>query len=207
MTSSLARRERLALCALALELGGDAPTKCEGWDVKDLVVHLLVRERSPIGALGMFVPPLAPLHARATSRLEREALESLVSRLRSPSGTLFALPGVEQALNTLEYFVHHEDVRRAQPGWQPRELSAADESLLWGHLKVAGRGLVMGAGLPVEIVRSDDGRRATLRGGADPVVLEGLPSELALRLYGRPAVGVEVSGPPAAVARFEDPAA
>ena len=34
----------------------------------------------------------------------------------------FALPGVDKLLNTTEYVVHHEDVRRAQPGWEPRAL-------------------------------------------------------------------------------------
>ena len=40
MSTSLARRERDALCDLALLLGPDAPTLCEGWDARDLVTHL-----------------------------------------------------------------------------------------------------------------------------------------------------------------------
>ena len=39
----LSRSERAALCNSALEAGESAPTLCGGWDVKDLVVHLLVR--------------------------------------------------------------------------------------------------------------------------------------------------------------------
>ncbi len=54
----LARSERAALCDLALQVGADRPTLCEGWTVKDLVVHLLVREGSP-AAVGIVVPPLA----------------------------------------------------------------------------------------------------------------------------------------------------
>ena len=41
----LARTERAALCNTALDLGADSPTLCEGWTVKDLVIHLLIRER------------------------------------------------------------------------------------------------------------------------------------------------------------------
>jgi hypothetical protein len=55
MSASLARRERADLCDLALVLGEDAPTLCGGWDAKDLVTHLLVRERRPIGASGIMV--------------------------------------------------------------------------------------------------------------------------------------------------------
>ena len=48
----LARRERAALCDLALVLGEDAPTLCGAWTAKDLVAHLLVRERSPLAVSG-----------------------------------------------------------------------------------------------------------------------------------------------------------
>ena len=46
----MARTERDALCDLALQLGESEPTLCGDWSVKDLVVHLLVRERSPAAA-------------------------------------------------------------------------------------------------------------------------------------------------------------
>ena len=48
MTPPLARRERHELCDLALTVGEDAPTLCGDWIVKDLVVHLLVRENRPM---------------------------------------------------------------------------------------------------------------------------------------------------------------
>ena len=40
------------------------------------------------------------------------------------------LPGLGNLVNAGEYAIHHEDVRRAQPGWQPRRLAAADEVVL-----------------------------------------------------------------------------
>ena len=44
---NLAKSERAALADLFVTLGPDQPTLCEGWDTKDLLVHLLVRERRP----------------------------------------------------------------------------------------------------------------------------------------------------------------
>ena len=112
---SLARRERHDLCDLALQLGADAPTLCGDWDAKDLVAHLIVRESSPLGAAGIAVPLLAGLAEREMARVARRDFEVLVERLRDPGLTPYALPAVERVFNTLEYFVHHEDLRRAQP--------------------------------------------------------------------------------------------
>ncbi len=195
-TPSLARRERRDLCDLALALGEDAPTLCGDWTAKELVTHLLVREHSPLGAAGIAVPLLSGLTDREMTRVGRKDFTVLVEKLRTPGLTPYALPAAERLLNTLEYFVHHEDLRRAQPGWAPRELDPRDESRLWSAIKVAGRGLVRPAGVPVRIRRSDTGAEAALRHGSDPVVASGLPSELVLLLFGRDQVrGLELEGP------------
>jgi uncharacterized protein (TIGR03085 family) len=109
---------------------------------------------------------------------------------------------VEQVWSTTEFFVHHEDLRRAQPGWAPRQLSDADEATLWSFLRVVGRGLTRFAGVPVRIEWDD--HAADLRGGdGDPVVVSGPPSELALMLHGRTGVAqVKYDGPDDAVARL-----
>lgn len=201
---SLARRERHALCDLALVLGEDAPTLCGGWDAKQLVVHLLVREYSPIGAAGIVVPPLEPLTEREMARVGRKDFGVLVERLRRRGPTPLSLPLVDEAFNTLEYFVHHEDLRRAQPDWAPRDLSQDDEDTLWRSLRVYGPGLVRPVGCPVKVRRTDTGRTVTLRRGSDPVVLSGAPSEIALHLFGRDRVrGLEFAGPADRVARLK----
>lgn len=201
-TLPLARRERLALCDLALAVGEDAPTLCEGWDAKDLVVHLLVREYSPAG-IGIVVPPLAKVTEWEMGRLARRDFGVLVERLRRRGPTPFSLPPVERLLNTLEYVVHHEDLRRAQPGWTARELEAADEDTLWRHLATTGRGLVRPAGVPVVLERTDTGATRTLRRGAQPVRVAGRPLELVLFLFGRTGVAdVAVTGTDDGVARL-----
>jgi uncharacterized protein (TIGR03085 family) len=199
--TSFARRERHALCDTALLAGPDAPTLCPPWDVKALVCHLLVRERNPVAAAGIVVSPLAGLTERAMERLGRTDFGVLVERFRSPWVVPFAVPGVEQVWNTLEFFVHHEDIRRAQAGWAPRLLPESDEQTLWSYLKVAGRGLARPAGVPLRMEWAD--QVATLRGGHDPVVLRGAPSEIALVLQGRARVAdLTYDGPPDAVERL-----
>ena len=200
----LARRERLALCDLVLAVGEDAPTLCGEWTAKDLVVHLLVREYDPVAAAGLVVPPLARVTELQMARKGRQDFAVLVERLRRRGPTLFSLRPVDKVLNTLEYYVHHEDVRRAQPGWTPRDLPLEDEDAIWSALKVYGRGLVRPAGVPARIRRTDTGASSVLRRGSDPVVLSGLPSELALALFGRQAQtrGVSAEGPEDWVSRL-----
>lgn len=200
---SLARRERRALCDTALAVGEDAPTLCGDWDAKELVAHLLVRERSPLAALGIAVPPLAAAADRAMARQARRDFSVLVERVRRPGPIPGVAPVVEPLLNTLEFFVHHEDLRRAQPGWEPRDLDAADLDALWRGLRLAGRGLVRQAGVPLRARRTDTGDTITLRPGDDPVVVSGPPAEVVLRLHGRRQVrDVEAEGPEGALAQL-----
>jgi uncharacterized protein (TIGR03085 family) len=200
MSATLARRERADLCDLALVLGEDAPTLCGGWDAKDLVTHLLVRERRPIGASGIMVGALSGLTDRSMARYRRQDFGVLVEKLRSPGLSLYAVPAVDRAANTLEYLVHLEDLRRGQPDWQPRELAPADLDELWKNLS---RGAAfLGRSLPVPTVfrRSDSGAEATMRKGSDPVTVTGPVVELVLFLFGRQAVlELDLTGPDDAV--------
>jgi uncharacterized protein (TIGR03085 family) len=180
----LARRERDALCDTALVLGEDAPTLCDPWTAKDLVCHLLVRERSPLSGIGM-IPPLSGLPEWGMSRLARQDFRVLVERLRGHGLTPMAIPPVDKLLNTVEFFVHHEDLRRAQEGWEPRELAQADRDELWRAVKGYGGRLVKDAAVPVRARRTDTGATTTLRKGDDPVVVSGPPTEVLFFLFGR----------------------
>ncbi len=123
----MAQRERTALCDTALQVGEDQPTLCGEWTVKDLVVHLLVREGSPAAA-GIFLSPLAGLtDAGVAAGSRRRDFAVLVEKLRSgPPRATRRTPSRSstRSLNTLEFFVHHEDIRRAQPGWTAAATSA-----------------------------------------------------------------------------------
>ncbi len=202
MSRTLARRERHDLCDLALALGPDAPTLCGEWTTRELLAHLFVREHRPVSAVGIFVPPLERLTDAAMDRAARRDYPELVAAVASPGLTPFALKPVEVVVNTLEYLVHHEDVRRAQPAWEPRTLDPVDLDAAWRAIKVAGRGLVRPAGVPVSIRRTDTDDRATLRGGEPSVTVSGPVVELVLFLYGRDQVrDLTFDGPDELVAR------
>jgi uncharacterized protein (TIGR03085 family) len=110
--------ERRALCALLDKTGPDAPTLCEGWTTGDLAAHLVLRERRPDAAAGVAGGPLAGYTARVQQRLkDRIPFADLVRMIRSgpPRLSVMALPGVDERANSVEYFVHHEDIRRGAP--------------------------------------------------------------------------------------------
>ena len=199
--TSLARRERHALCDLALELGEDAPTLSGEWTAKDLLVHLVVREYSPVGAAGIAIGPLEKVTELDMKRVGRKDFGSLVGKVRGRGLTFYSLPVVDQLANTLEDFVHHEDLRRAQPDWQARSLDPADEDALWRAIRVAAPGLTRKAGVPLRIRRTDTGDGQTVRPGSDPVEVAGPVSEVVLFIFGRDQVrGLSVEGPPERVA-------
>ena len=204
MSLSLARRERHALCDLALALGPDAPTLCGEWTAEDLVAHLLVRENRPLGAMGIAIGALSGLTEKAMAAQRRRPFPAMVARLRKPRLSVYTLPVAEELLNTLEYVVHHEDLRRAQPDWEPRSLSEDDEDELWRLVKRSGPLLMRKAGVPVVVRRSDrPGKSSTIRSGDDPVVITGKPSELALVMFGRDRLAdVTFDGPPESVGRL-----
>lgn len=197
-----ARAERNALCDLFLEVGPDAPTLCEGWLAKDLAGHLVIREgRNPIASFGIFVPPLQGASEKA--RLKQAALPwpELVEKVRTgpPSGSMMRPAKLDGAINTVEYFVHHEDVRRGRPGWEPRALPSDFDEALWDKLPQFGKRLAGKA--PVGLVlRTPDGRTLTVKEGTPSVTLVGAPGELVMHLFGRSESRVESEGDPADVA-------
>ncbi len=203
----MAQVERQGLCDDSLLVGQDAPTLSGDWTVKDLVVHLLIREGHPAAA-GIVVPQLSRVLDLASRRLARTEFTVLVERLRQgpPIYSPMALPRVDALANTIEFFVHHEDIRRAQPGWEPRELSPGKENLLWKMASTAGRGSVRSSTVGVTLQRSDTDADPVVLKKADPqVIVTGLPSELVLFVMGRTAQArVELHGPEPAVQALKD---
>src|SRR5262249_34737116 len=124
------------LADLLIHVGPDAPTLCEGWTARDLAAHLVVRANRPDAAAGIVVPRLAGHTRRVQDRVAARDWTGLVERVRRRPW--WAVLG-EEAVNRTEYFIHHEDVRRAQPGWQPRELTPEFERALWQRVRTLAR--------------------------------------------------------------------
>ncbi|NUR08196.1 MAG: TIGR03085 family protein [Nocardioidaceae bacterium] len=200
----MAQRERAALCDSALQAGPEAPTLCEGWDVRDLLAHLLVRERSLL-AVGIAVPALSGLTEREMGRVAKREFATLVGQVRGgpPTLSIYGAPRMDRLLNTLEYLVHHEDIRRAQPGWTARTLPDADEKLVWAMARSAGKRLARSAPVAVRIENVVTGSSVRLSDGEGEVTVRGRPSEVTLFLFGRKThADVELLGADADVARL-----
>jgi uncharacterized protein (TIGR03085 family) len=193
------RSERNALCDLFTRVGPSAPTLCEGWTTTDLATHLVVRERRPVAALGLVLAPFAAsLHKAMTETAATNSYEKLVAQVRSGPPSL--LRPFDGAMNTAEYFIHHEDVRRGAGDTTPRPTAetAEIEEALWRSLGRGSRKVLGATGL--DLIHSD-GRIAHVRPGPLVATLTGRPGELTLYLAGRKdAAQVKLGGPPDAVA-------
>jgi uncharacterized protein (TIGR03085 family) len=187
VTEPLAARERAALADLLDELGPDAPTCCAGWDTAHLAAHLAVRDRRPDALPGFGLEQLAAGLGAWSHRLEDRLRSTtpfgdLVARVRSgaPVWSPMAWPPLAQAVDTVEFAVHHEDVRRARPGWSPRPLPRGDQDRLWGAVRLFARRHPGGL-----VLRRTDSPGVEHRVGRGTATLAGEPLELLLWLTGR----------------------
>ncbi|WP_175557350.1 TIGR03085 family metal-binding protein [Raineyella antarctica] len=196
-TSTLAQRERHAMADLMLEVGPDAPTLCKGWTAYDLAAHLWVREADPVGAVGIAVPPLAGVtEARIAKAKKQHPFAELVGMVRSgPPKVSWARP-MDAVANTLEYLVHHEDVRRgADASIAAREMSAEDDAEIMDRLRQVAMLQLGRRGVRTVLVDAKTGRKVEA-GQGGVVTVTGTPTELALYAFGREAAAhVEVLGP------------
>ena len=192
---NLARSERTALCALLEERGPLAPTLCEGWATSDLAAHLFIRENRPWYGAGILIKPLAGLTERGMSEAKRRlGYGGLVDRVRSgPPGPLKALDG---QVNLVEFYVHHEDVRRAGPEPASPRSEPALQAALWQQLKRSAWLLARRLRTAGLVLEAPGYGSVTARRSTPQVTMTGAPGELLLYLYGRRDVAeVELDGP------------
>lgn len=194
--------EREQLCDLLDELGPQASTLLDAWTTHDLVAHLVLREHDFIAAPGLVVPGLWGRFAeRRRLALKGREFKELVATLRSgPPPGPFRLGWVRRVANLNEFFVHHEDVRRAK-GSGLRTIPPAEDAALFRNVAWAGRLLSRRLrGVRLDLVWAGTDKTITVQRGQSTVQVRGLPGELILFLFGRrDAADVEVTGPPEAI--------
>lgn len=197
-----ARAERHALADLLERLGPDAPTLCQGWTTRDLAAHLIIRERRPDAAGGIVLPPLRAYSERVRHAVAQRPYPELVEMVRNPPWWSWsAVPLLDAMANVFEFFVHHEDVRRAQPRWEPRDLPADTERALWERTKTLARLRLRRFPAVVHLHAPGYGQAAAGARAADDVAaprvrVSGPPGELVVFCTGRqPAARVDVTGP------------
>ncbi|MFJ8196107.1 TIGR03085 family metal-binding protein [Streptomyces sp. NPDC096152] len=204
--STFAQRERLLLADLLETAGPDADTLCEGWRTRDLAAHVVVRERRPDAVTGVLIKQLAPRREKVLQEYAEKPYEELIRLIRTgpPRFSPFQIKQLDEAANTVEFYVHAEDVRRAQPDWAPRELDPVFQDALWSRLERVAR--LLGRGIPTGLVlRRPDGQTVVAHRGAPVVTVTGEPSELLLFAFGRQsAAHVEVDGDQDAVTKLHE---
>lgn len=197
-------QERHQLCDLLDELGPSVPTLLEGWTAHDLAAHIVLRERDLVAGPCLVLPGAFQRFAeRRRARLaESKDFAWLVARIRSgPPIGFFRVGWVRSFPSLNEFFVHHEDVRRANRN-EPRSLTPAMDVALWRNVRRGSHYLsrrLHASGLEIEWAGTDE--RVTVRRGEPTARLSGPPGELLLYVFGRQAAAqVEMSGSSEAVA-------
>ena len=100
---------------------------------------------------------------------------------------------MDERLNTVEYFVHHEDVRRGADGWQPREIGAglADDAVAAARGPPGSSSARRRSGSRlvrddlVQPARASQHVRITAKARTPMVTVTGGPAELTLWALGR----------------------
>ncbi|WP_406149927.1 TIGR03085 family metal-binding protein [Streptomyces sp. NBC_01012] len=202
--STHAKRERLLLADLLEAAGPEAQTLCDGWKTRDLAAHVVVRERRADAAGGILVGALKNRLERVQAEFAAKPYEELIQLIRTgpPRMSPFGLKQLDEAANTVEFFIHTEDVRRAQPEWSQRDLDPVFADVLWARTEKTAR--MLGRRAPVGLVlRRPDGQTAVAHKGTPVVTVTGEPGELLLFAAGRQdAARVELEGDQDALARL-----
>ncbi|WP_319431363.1 TIGR03085 family metal-binding protein [Mycobacterium sp. RTGN5] len=195
---SIVQRERDAMVATFRTVGPDAPTLCGDWTTRDLTAHLLVRERRPDALPGILFGPLAPYTARVQDKLTTSTKwDDLIALFAAGPPLFSAFKILDPVASIHEMFVHHEDVRRAQIGWKPRELDSKTTGAVKRRISVVSRAGMSKAiaAIPARLtLRTTDGQNVAAVGHGSPVTVTGEPLELLLFTFGRNAVRVDFDG-------------
>jgi uncharacterized protein (TIGR03085 family) len=194
-----AQRERAALVETMRSVGPDAPTLCGDWTTRDLAAHLVVREGRLDTTPGIVLPFLADY----TEKVRRQAAEStdwedLLDKVATGPPLLSPFKILDPVANMGEMFIHHEDVRRAQTGWEPRVLDDATMKSLSRGLPIMARLTLAKAPARVTI-RTPQGKELATVGRGPAVSVTGKPEELLLFISGRDAVRLTFDGDDATV--------
>jgi uncharacterized protein (TIGR03085 family) len=202
------KSQREALCDALEAVHPSSPTLCEGWTAHHLAAHVWLRESDTWRVAGALLTRRRDRVGRLMDEVmtQRPYADLVAAIRRGPEGlSPFRLPGVEAVANTLEFFVHCEDVRRGSGNNTPRPTDLALEEQCWKRVPAMARMFLRGCPVAVWLERDlPPGEPVRIGSGPDIVTLVGAPTELLLYLFGRrTAANVEVIGEPAAISVLE----
>ncbi|MDN5821006.1 MAG: TIGR03085 family metal-binding protein [Brachybacterium sp.] len=197
--------EREALARTFLTHGPEAATILPGWDAAELLEHLLLREGAPQLKLGTRLPgPLGARAQRTLDALRESPWQDRVARFRQGPGRFSPIGRIDALSGQGELLIHHEDLRRAQPGWEPRLLAAEAAADAWRAVGLMAP-LAMRVRAEVTLVSPLGGRQLRSRRAVGSLRVHGDPLELLLWVSGRGDVArVRVHGDQAALQALQE---
>jgi uncharacterized protein (TIGR03085 family) len=201
---SVAQQERALLVTTMREVGPEQPTLCGDWTTRDLAAHLVVREGRLDTAPGILIPALADYTARVQNQVAAETdWDVLLDKIASGPPLLSLFKLLDAVVNVAEMFIHHEDVRRAVSGWEPRELDTGTTAALTRQVPLMARMAL--SKVPGQLsLRTPEGKTLATVGRGASVVVTGAPGELLLFVSGRDEARVTFIGDDDAVRAARD---
>lgn len=85
------------------------PSLCEGWTARNVVGHLLVRERQPLKSIGLISPRFAQSHNKAVTTMSNRAPRQLLAMLRHGPPFWMRIIG---DIQVVEDWIHWQDIVR-----------------------------------------------------------------------------------------------
>lgn len=193
-----AQRERAALVATMREVGPDAPTLCGDWTTRDLAAHLVVRERRLDATPGIMIPALAGYTDKVQRQTAQADWEELLDKIASGPPLYSPFKLLDPVANMGEMYIHHEDVRRAQSGWEPRPLDDGTISALTRSLPLMAKMTLAKAPARMTL-KTPQGKVLATAGKGQPLTVVGEAQELLLFISGRDEVRLDFDGDAATV--------
>ncbi len=195
---------RDALVAALYAAGPNEPTLVDTWQTQHLAAAVYVKENphhvTERGFGSHSAARQAAIEKLGEESSSRKAFYNLVRKIAngpeeppaSPRQSMFSklrravTPRKPEADNLLlHFFVHTEDIRRAQTRWAPRKLTEAYADALFEQLRDQARKYYANAKTGYVLVRTNGERIVAKRGTAQTFVT-GPAGELVLHALGRP---------------------
>jgi len=175
---------------------------CEGWDARDLAAHLVVRERRLDAAPGIMIPAFADYTARVQEQVAASTdWNVLLERVAEGPPLYSPFKLLDPVANPAEMFIHHEDVRRAKPEWEPRPLDEQTTAALRRPVAMMARMTLRKAPAKV-VLRTPQGDTLATAGRGPEVLVTGDVGELLMFATGRDQARVSIDGSPDVVERM-----
>jgi uncharacterized protein (TIGR03085 family) len=175
-------------------VGPEQSTLCGDWTTRDLAAHLVVRERRVDAAPGILIPRFAGYTARVQEQVTAQNdWNVLLDQIASGPPLLSPFKLLDPFVNVAEMFIHHEDVRRAVSGWEPRPLDDGTTAALARQVSLMAR-MTMSKTPGRVSLRTPDGKTLVTVGKGPAVAVTGDPGELLMFISGRDEAKLEFTG-------------